>query len=96
MFPQVSNPLSRALPPHRLCITAGFEPRVAATVNDIGTAIGLVGIGWGITIAPELTPAGTETKLVRLPIDELDTVRHNVVIVRDREPRIAAAPPCAR
>jgi len=77
-----------------LCITAGFEPKLAATVDDIGTAIGLVGIGWGITIAPELTPAGTEAKLARLPIDGLDTVRHSVVIVRDGEhlsPRIAAA-----
>jgi DNA-binding transcriptional LysR family regulator len=77
-----------------LCTTAGFEPRLAATVNDIGTAIGLVGIGWGVTIAPELTPAGSEAKLVRLPIEGLDTVRHNVLIVRDGEhlsPRIAAA-----
>jgi DNA-binding transcriptional LysR family regulator len=51
-------------------------------------------VGWGITIAPELTPAGTEAKLGRIPIDGLDTVRHNVVIVRDGEhlsPRIAAA-----
>lgn len=77
-----------------LCVTAGFEPRLAATVNDIGTAIGLVGIGWGITIAPELTPVGAEAKLVRIPIDGLDTLRHSVVIVRDGEhlyPRIAAA-----
>jgi len=77
-----------------LCITAGFEPKVAATVNDIGTAIGLVGIGWGVAIAPELTPAGTEAKLARLPIDGLATVRHSVVIVRDGEhlsPRISAA-----
>jgi DNA-binding transcriptional LysR family regulator len=77
-----------------LCTTAGFEPKVAATVDDIGTAIGLVGVGWGITVAPELTPAGTEAKLARIPIDGLDTVRHSVVIVRDGEhlsPRIAAA-----
>jgi DNA-binding transcriptional LysR family regulator len=76
-----------------LCTNVGFEPRVAATVNDLGTAIGLVEIGWGITIAPELTPVGTEAKIARLPIDGLDTVRHNVVIVRDGEhlsPRIAA------
>lgn len=66
---------------------------MAATVNDLGTAIGLVEIGWGITIAPELTPVGTEAKIARLPIDGLDTVRHYVVIVRDGEhlsPRIAA------
>jgi DNA-binding transcriptional LysR family regulator len=77
-----------------LCTTAGFEPRLAATVNDIGTAIGLVGIGWGVTVAPELTPVGAEAKLVRIPIDGLDTLRHSVVIVRDGEhlyPRIAAA-----
>ncbi len=76
-----------------LCTAAGFEPRLAATVNDIGTAIGLVGIGWGIAIAPELTPVGVETKVARIPIDGLDTVRHSVVIVRDGEhlwPRIAA------
>jgi DNA-binding transcriptional LysR family regulator len=77
-----------------LCVTAGFEPRLTATVNDIGTAIGLVGIGWGVTIAPALTPVGMEAKLVRIPIDGLDTLRHSVVIVRDGEhlyPRIAAA-----
>ena len=42
-----------------MCIAAGFQPRVGATVHDVGTALSLVGIGWGITIAPELTPAGT-------------------------------------
>jgi DNA-binding transcriptional LysR family regulator len=77
-----------------LCVTAGFEPELAATVNDIGTAIGLVGIGWGVTIAPELTPAGPDLGVVRIPIAGLDTVRHSVLIVRDGEhlsPRIAAA-----
>ncbi|MEQ7004949.1 LysR family transcriptional regulator [Actinopolymorpha sp. B17G11] len=76
-----------------LCTAAGFEPRVTATVDDIGAAIGLVGIGWGVTIAPELTPAGADAHLVRIPIEGLDTVRHNVVIARDGEhlsPRIAA------
>jgi DNA-binding transcriptional LysR family regulator len=45
-----------------MCVTAGFQPRLAATVNDAGTAIGLVGIGWGITIAPELTPRRPEPR----------------------------------
>jgi DNA-binding transcriptional LysR family regulator len=77
-----------------LCLTAGFQPELAATVNDVGTAIGLVGIGWGVTIAPELTPAGPELRVSRIPVAGLDTVRHSVVIVRDGEqesPRIAAA-----
>jgi DNA-binding transcriptional LysR family regulator len=77
-----------------LCLTAGFQPNLAATVNDVGTAIGLVGIGWGVTIAPELTPAGPDLQVSRIPLAGLDTVRHSVLIVRDGEhesPRIAAA-----
>jgi DNA-binding transcriptional LysR family regulator len=77
-----------------MCIAAGFQPRVGATVHDVGTAISLVGIGWGITIAPELTPAGTPTPVVRLPIVGIDTIRYSVLIVRDGEhlsPRMAAA-----
>ena len=77
-----------------MCVTAGFQPRAAATVNDVGTAIGLVGIGWGITVAPELTPAATPAPVVRLPIEGVDTNRYSVLIVRDGEhlsPRMAAA-----
>jgi DNA-binding transcriptional LysR family regulator len=77
-----------------LCVSAGFEPDLAATVNDIGTAIGLVGIGWGVTIAPELTPAGTNLPVARIPISGVDTVRHSILIVRDGEhlsPCIAAS-----
>ena len=79
---------------HSMCISAGFQPRVAATVHDLGTAISLVGIGWGITIAPELTPAGTPTPVARLPIAGIGTLRYTVLIVRDgehRSPRMAAA-----
>ncbi|MGH3260962.1 MAG: LysR family transcriptional regulator, partial [Trebonia sp.] len=77
-----------------MCIAAGFQPRVGATVHDLGTAISLVGIGWGITIAPDLTPAGTPTPIARLPIEGIDTIRYSVLIVRDgehRQPRMAAA-----
>jgi DNA-binding transcriptional LysR family regulator len=77
-----------------MCVTAGFQPRLAATVNDVGTAIGLVGIGWGVTIAPELTPAASQAEVSRLRITGVDAVRHNILIVRDGEhlsPRMAAA-----
>jgi DNA-binding transcriptional LysR family regulator len=68
-----------------MCAIAGFQPRVAATVNDVGTAIGLVGMGWGITIAPELTPAADEASVARLGIVGLETSRYNVLMVRDGE-----------
>jgi DNA-binding transcriptional LysR family regulator len=77
-----------------LCLSAGFEPELAASVNDVGTAIGLVSIGWGVTIAPVLTPAGTNLHVTRIPIAGVDTARHSALIVRDGDhlkPFIAAA-----
>ena len=77
-----------------LCTAAGFEPRPSATVKDVGTALGLIEIGWGITIAPLLTPADNEAAIARLPIEGVETVRHNILITRDGEqfsPPIAAA-----
>jgi DNA-binding transcriptional LysR family regulator len=77
-----------------LCTAAGFEPRPAATVKDVGAALGLVEIGWGVTIAPMLTPAADESAIARLPIDGVQTVRHSILITRDGEqfsPPIAAA-----
>lgn len=76
-----------------MCVAAGFQPRVAATVNDVGTAIGLVGIGWGVTVAPALTPAGAQAPVARCRIAGVDTLRETVLIVRDGEhasPALAA------
>ena len=66
-----------------LCLTAGFEPTLAATANDIGTAIDLVGAGWGVTIAPTMTPVGPGVPVARIPIAGVDTLRYSVLIVRD-------------
>jgi DNA-binding transcriptional LysR family regulator len=77
-----------------MCVTAGFRPRPAATVNDVGTAVGLVGMGWGITIAPERTPPTATAAVSRLRIAGLDAQRSSVLIVRDGEhlsPPMAAA-----
>ena len=77
-----------------MCVSAGFQPDLAASVDDIGTAVGLVGIGWGVTIAPQLTPAGTGMPVARIPIAGVSTARHSILMVRDGEhllPWIAAA-----
>src|ERR1700684_244136 len=77
-----------------LCVSAGFSPEIAASVADIRTAVSLVGIGWGVTIAPQRTPAGTSMPVARVPIVGVDTMRHTILMVRDGEqlfPWIAAA-----
>jgi DNA-binding transcriptional LysR family regulator len=76
-----------------LCGAAGFRPSVAATVDDVATAIGLVSVGWGITIAPELTPVHTESSIRRIPLTGVEAYRHTVLVIRDGEehsPEIAS------
>jgi DNA-binding transcriptional LysR family regulator len=73
-----------------LCQAAGFQPSVVATVDDVATALGLVAVGWGITVAPQLTPAPGD--LVRIPLDGVDAYRHSVLMVRagdEQSPEIA-------
>jgi DNA-binding transcriptional LysR family regulator len=77
-----------------LCEAAGFEPRIAALVDDLSTAIRLVGIGWGVTVAPELTPATPESSVVRMPLHGVRSGRQTILVVRDGDdavPRIAVA-----
>lgn len=68
-----------------LCQAAGFEPAVAATVDDLASAMSLVSIGWGVTIAPERTPEGREGTVSRVPLLGVEAVRHTVLMVRDGE-----------
>jgi len=76
-----------------MCAVAGFRPTIAATVEDVAAAIGLVNVGWGVTIAPELTPAGRDATLRRIPLPGVWAFRHTVLLARDGEqesPAIAA------
>jgi DNA-binding transcriptional LysR family regulator len=76
-----------------LCVAAGFQPTVAAAVDDIATALGLVSIGWGVTVAPDLTRANPERDVRRIRLNGLEAERHSILIIRDGEeslPHISA------
>lgn len=68
-----------------LCASAGFRPSMVATVDDVATALGLVAVGWGITIAPELTPLAPGRSVRRIRIEGVETFRHSVLLIRDGE-----------
>lgn len=68
-----------------LCAAAGFQPRVVAEVDDVGTALGLVANQWGITIAPQLTPLLPGQRVQRVPLEGVEAHRHSSVVVRDGE-----------
>ena len=68
-----------------ICAATGFRPVIGATVDDIGTALGLVSYGWGVTIAPDLTPVHPETAIRRIALDGVNVYRHSVLFVRQGE-----------
>jgi molybdate transport repressor ModE-like protein len=80
------HPLSTVL--LGLCSGSGYRPRVAATVGDAATALGLAGVGWGVTIAPDLTPGAPESSIRRVPLDGVDAKRYSVLVCRDGEQEI--------
>ncbi len=76
-----------------MCAVSGFRPTIAATVDDMAAALGLVNVGWGVTIAPELTSSDRDTTLRRIPLPGVWAFRHTVLLARDGEqesPAIAA------
>lgn len=77
------HPLSAVL--MGLCAGAGYRPRIAATVGDVATALGLAGVGWGVTIAPDLTPGAPESSITRVALDGVEAKRYSVLICRDGE-----------
>ena len=68
-----------------LCAATGFEPIIAGTVDGIATALGLVSLGWGVTLAPQLTPTAAEASIRRIRLTGVDLFRHTVLIVREGE-----------
>ena len=61
---------------------AGYEPDVAAAVDDLGAAATMVGLGWGVTVLPALTPADPAAPLHRRRLHDLDSTRRIVLTVR--------------
>lgn len=77
----------------RLCEQAGFQPDMVAAVDDAQIALGLVGLGWGVTVAPDLTPDPPDGRVVRLPLADALPRRYTFLALREgsaQAPGIAA------
>jgi DNA-binding transcriptional LysR family regulator len=68
-----------------LCNAAGFEPVVAALVDDVSIAVRLVGSGWGVTIAPGAMTTVPESPIAILHAEGVEAVRESVLLVRQGE-----------
>jgi DNA-binding transcriptional LysR family regulator len=76
----------------RLCLGAGFEPRVTFESDDYETVQGLVAAGVGVALIPRLALTHVHPGVVIRSLDPRRPVRHVVAATPDS----AGASPAAR
>ncbi|WP_189892598.1 LysR family transcriptional regulator [Streptomyces xantholiticus] len=64
------------------CAAAGFAPDVVADTGDMQAALGLVSLGWGVALVPDLVPARPGYPVRRIPVAEPELVRRLSLVVR--------------
>lgn len=87
---QTSEPSPCARHVVRLCLTAGFEPRVSFESDDYETVQGLVAAGVGVALVPKLALTRLHPRIVVRELSPRSPVR-NVVAATLRGPAVAPA-----
>ncbi|HEY2651984.1 MAG TPA: LysR family transcriptional regulator [Solirubrobacteraceae bacterium] len=87
---QTSEPSPCARHVVRLCLTAGFEPRVSFESDDYETVQGLVAAGVGVALIPRLALTRLHPRIVVRELSPRSPVR-NVVAATLRGPSVAPA-----
>jgi DNA-binding transcriptional LysR family regulator len=82
-----------------LCAEAGFVPDVVSDIADPQAVLGLVAVGWGVALVPDLVPDRADHPVARLPLPGSAPTRRTTVVVRAgarSSPPIAALLPLLR
>ncbi|MER8223574.1 LysR family transcriptional regulator [Streptomyces sp. NPDC094143] len=82
-----------------VCADAGFVPDVVCDAGDLQAVLGLVALGWGVALVPDLAPDRPGHPVVRLPVRGHRLRRHTTVVVREGaldSPPVAALLPALR
>ncbi|GGZ25626.1 LysR family transcriptional regulator [Streptomyces poonensis] len=64
------------------CAGAGFVPDVVARTSDLQATLGLVSLGWGVSLVPDLAPDRPGFPVRRVALDGPALVRHVSLVVR--------------
>jgi DNA-binding transcriptional LysR family regulator len=75
------------------CAAAGFTPDVVARTGDTQAVLGLVSLGWGVSLMPDLVPDRPGYPVRRIAPDGLELVRHLSLVARSgalERPAVAA------
>lgn len=64
------------------CTGAGFTPTVVADSDDMQATLGLVALGWGVALVPDLVPDRPGYPVVRIRLDGPPLTRQLSLVVR--------------
>ncbi|MGW2642374.1 LysR family transcriptional regulator [Streptomyces sp. NPDC001348] len=82
-----------------LCAGAGFVPDIVSDIGDMQAVFGLVSLGWGVALVPDLVPDRPGHPVVRVTLEGIRPVRRITLVVREGaldSPPVAALLPAVR
>ncbi|MER7840724.1 LysR family transcriptional regulator [Streptomyces sp. NPDC096040] len=81
------------------CAGAGFVPDIVSDIGDMQAVFGLVSLGWGVALVPDLVPSRPGLPVARVTPDGPELTRRITLVVREgavRSPQVAALLPAVR
>ncbi|MEV6759552.1 LysR family transcriptional regulator [Streptomyces sp. NPDC051105] len=81
------------------CAGAGFVPDIVSDIGDMQAVFGLVSLGWGVALVPDLVPTRPGLPVARVTPDGPELIRRITLVVREgavRSPQVAALLPAVR
>ncbi|MFI7406489.1 LysR family transcriptional regulator [Streptomyces sp. NPDC049541] len=81
------------------CAGAGFVPDIVSDIGDMQAVFGLVSLGWGVALVPDLVPGRPGHPVVRVTLEGPRLARRITLVVREgslQTPPVAALLPAVR
>ncbi|MGC4985966.1 LysR family transcriptional regulator [Streptomyces sp. DT193] len=82
-----------------LCADAGFVPDIVSDIGDMQAVFGLVSLGWGVALVPDLVPERPGHPVARIALKRIRPIRRITLVVREGaldSPPVAALLPAVR
>ncbi|MGW3147767.1 LysR family transcriptional regulator [Streptomyces sp. NPDC001177] len=82
-----------------LCAGAGFVPDIVSDIGDMQAVFGLVSLGWGVALVPDLVPDRPGHPVTRVALEGIRPIRRVTLVVREgalASPPMAALLPAVR
>ncbi|WP_405823212.1 LysR family transcriptional regulator [Streptomyces sp. NBC_01390] len=82
-----------------LCADVGFVPDIVSDIGDMQAVFGLVSLGWGVALVPDLVPDRPGHPVTRMSLKGIGPIRRITLVVREGaldSPPVAALLPAIR